>query len=291
MLKRAVVILALLCVIAILSFSQTPEGKGIVIQSGAHNTTVEKDAENKQQHPASPLPSGVAVNNQTSGTDTQGKEGQHKEEIEIQRQLAEYTCWLVVVGFIQFVALCVQAYMLIHHSGHLKNLVQALMDAERAWIVEKVSFYDHIPSRAEIDDGTILIDYEFRNIGKQPAIIQGIQMRFHPTSNPLPAKPVYNELAFMPDPEINGRLLAPNERIEFSCPLEGMNLDGIEIKQISNGSLGLYAYGVIEYDSGGLKGRTTQFCYQWHDPKVGRSFEEKVARFRKRGPSAYNRAT
>ncbi len=294
--KRAVVVLALLCAITLTASCYTQQ-----------TTEHEKEIENNQ-HPSTNSPGAVfavchlnTTLHKDNGDPQDGKDEVDRklakytgELAEYTRQLAVYTrevsiftFLLVVVGGVQANFLYGQAKSLIHHSEHLEGLVKVLMDAERAWVVEKIYFPDRIPPQSE---GVLLVGCEFKNMGKQPAIIRGIQTRFRATSEPLEPTPIYNGLAFMPDSEINGRLLSPNEPLEVTCDFEGMNLTDEEIEQISRKTLNLYVYGIVKYESVGLEA-STQFCYQWHDPKIGLSFEGERARFRKHGPAAYNAVT
>ncbi len=169
--------------------------------------------------------------------------------------------------------------------------VNTLKNIERAWVVEKIRFPNRIPRQHEMHGGVLGVSFEFKNIGRQPAMIRNIQLRFH-TSEGLPSLPEYSAQTFSPAPEIgqNGMLLASDVSIFCSWHLDEGSLDDDERACISGTGrkhLGLYVYGRVRYQSAGLEG-INQFCYRWHN-LMGFSFEGDEEGFRKSGPMEYNK--
>jgi hypothetical protein len=142
------------------------------------------------------------------------------------RHLADYTLWLTFFTAMLFVVSVVQGYFLYRqvkhlgeHAEHLRKLAIAATDnakaardaaeaslkqaatmanAERAWIVERVTFPDRIPRRStNWDGGTIPATLTFKNIGTQPAMLQSVHSRFH-TAEQLPDEPQYRGGASSP---------------------------------------------------------------------------------------------
>jgi hypothetical protein len=139
--------------------------------------------------------------------------------------------------------------------------------------------------------GVLQVAFEFKNVGRQPAMTHNIQLRLN-ASEGLPSLPAYSAQTFSPAPEIgqNGMLLAPDVSIFCTWHLDEGSLDDNQLACISGTGrkhLGLYLYGRMRYQSAGLEG-INQFCYRWHN-LMGFSFQGDEEDFRKGGPPEYNK--
>ena len=241
------------------------------------------------------------------------------EDAEIQWKVVEFTKWLAIVGALQFLALIVQAIvfgrtlrqvrmqavLMREHAGHLESLAtaardnakaaktsaDALIGAERAWILEAINFPNNLPVQPIAGDVIIVyVGFTFTNRGGTPARVLAIKLRFHTveTPNSLSDSPQYDTTS-MPELGAYGRMLAFGEPISVGRSLEGRAAFKEGDRQaIAENRLSLYAYGIIEYETLGIKA-STQFCYVWCEP-WGFSTSADVAGFRKGGPPAYNKA-
>jgi len=164
----------------------------------------------------------------------------------------------------------------------------AVVDAERAWLVESIQFLDEVPYRSP-EGGVLTARVTLRNIGKQPAFLKTIQLRFHASEVALPRTPQYLFRQLVPD----GFMVAPRGKLYLRAMLEEGSFDDDQVKRIRGvtlaKSLGLYLYGCIAYESMGKPG-VNQFCYRWEN-QMGFSFGGDKPVFQKDGPDGYNSHT
>jgi hypothetical protein len=263
-----------------------------------------------QDHTASTQPSQPAVKQDAVPPVANSQ----KSEIDGTQRLADYTWWLsAFTAFLAFVSmgqgffLYRQARYLREHARHFGILATAATDnarasrdtaeaalkqastmanAERAWVVETITFHDHIPRRsANWDGGVFAAQLTLMNIGKQPAMVHCVQSRFHATEA-LPTDVQYSDDGLVPD----GYLLAPGEVRHWQCVLDEGSLEDSQVDRIEQGSpLGLYIYGRVLYHSVGVTG-INQFCYKWLT-STGAMHRNKPLGFQKDGPPDYNKHT
>lgn len=163
----------------------------------------------------------------------------------------------------------------------------ALIDAERAWVVESIRFLDEIPYRSN-DGGILVAQVTLRNIGKQPAFLKFIQLRFHAHDTALARLPQYRSTEPLPD----GFMMAPSSEIHLRALLEEGSFDDEQVQRIrglKGKALKLRLYGRIAYESMGREG-VNQFCYTWQN-QMGFSLSGDKPFFEKDGPLGYNSHT
>jgi hypothetical protein len=164
----------------------------------------------------------------------------------------------------------------------------AVVDAERAWLIESIQFVDDVPYRSP-EGGILTARVTLRNIGKQPAFLRTVQLRFHGSEDAFPKTPQYFPRQYFPD----GFMVAPRGKIYLRAMLEEGSFDDDQVKRIRGITLGktlrLYLYGRIAYESMGNPG-VNQFCYRWEN-QMGFSFGGDKPGFQKDGPDGYNSHT
>jgi len=182
---------------------------------------------------------------------------------------------------------------------------QAVMDAERAWIlITRIGN----PEALYLEENPFYIPgiiYEFKVVGHTPARIIGQGFRFHPvprkpggdyTEPDLPAIPDYRNRGQSTDIPEGGRLIAPETIFAFPDYLENLHLSVDEFEELRQGTKIMCAYGFIEYTDAFSRPGKTQFCYVYDFAWGGRmtSPEGIVLNprgFRLGGPPEYNKAT
>lgn len=180
-------------------------------------------------------------------------------------------------------------------TGAEASLQQAqfLIDAERAWVLETIDFPPKILPVQPVSGPmiTVFVSFSFKNYGKSPARILDIKLNFHRIEYP-------NRLADVPDyapsvmPELGsyGRMMAADQGFSVALSLQGQTAFEIgDAVEVAAKQVGIYAYGVVEYETLGKK-FFTQFCYEWFEPQ-GLVTDVDRPGFRIGGPAKYNRAT
>ncbi len=162
---------------------------------------------------------------------------------------------------------------------------QAIVNAERAWLVESIQFVGDIPARP-VGGGVITARVTIKNIGKQPALLKFVQLSFHSVEGALPQTPEYPGTQYFPD----GFMVAPGEEKHLRALLQEGSFDCKAVERIRGldnaRPLKLYIYGKVAYMSMGRLG-INQFCYEWNN-RMGFSLGEAKPYFEKDGPSGYN---
>jgi len=187
---------------------------------------------------------------------------------------------------------------------------QAVINAERAWI--SVLPYNWSPeffSKLEKDDPTPegpmgkwpishLFQAQIKNVGRTPATIEGLAIRYIRTSthpSKLPPEPDYGEL------DTEEHVLIPNDEMLGTGVLtpDMGTLTKAQVRDIAEGNEFLFAYGIVKYRDVYKLPHETRFGYIYQTPesyfvmdgkKVNRISFDKAA-FRHGGPPAYNRNT
>ena len=176
------------------------------------------------------------------------------------------------------------------------SLLQAnhLVDFERAWILESISFpFDKVPYQwAGVASEKIpTVSVRIKNQGKSVARIRDFRLRFHtfPGDGKMPSLPNYTGTTKPQELGLNGIMQAPTEESDMPVMLEDLTLSREMADKIERRELGLWLYGFVEYETLGKK-CTTQFCYVW--TRTARiASDASKAGLRKGGPEAYNRTT
>jgi hypothetical protein len=201
--KRIGIVIVLFC-IATLAISQTPNDKGTAKQDGAINADKSAESNEKKQRPTNSPPNETIVENQYIAPEHKGTAEYSSEDVEIQRQLAKFTKYLVWVGAFQVVALLVQAIFFYLHSRHLGALAiaasnnavaaslnaRAIINAERPWI--------RVAVLPDDEPGSFVFRATVR--GRTPArIIAGdATHRFIDKPDDLPIPPTYKSPILAP---------------------------------------------------------------------------------------------
>jgi hypothetical protein len=173
-------------------------------------------------------------------------------------------------------------------------LLQAnhIVATERAWIFQKIQFPNVLPVQAPSGPAiAAVVVFKIKNEGTTPARIRAIQLRFHRVAHPerLPALPYY-QLSAMPELGAHGRMMAVGEEWKVMRFLEERpTFLASDSESVANGELGIYAYGLILYETLGQTAYT-QFCYRWYEPR-GLTSDADQSGFRIDGPAEYNRTT
>jgi len=286
-------------------------------QNGAINAG--NDAARKQDQDAAPNVT-VIVNNQGQTPNTKDGGDKDDADIEVERSLAKFTEWLVVVGIIQFLALCMHAFIfwrqatimeehrtslvaLAESAGHnaaaARASAEAVVTAERAWtsvrpMVREPELYS-VPEVGDPITQTFrnVFAVSVKNVGRTPALVTKsvlLYVRVDDLSQ-LAAEPAYTE----PDIQIHDGLLLfpdgePIGRVAFLQP-EAI-LSKAQVAAIQNKEGFVYAYGFIEYRDAFECPRCphrTQFGYVYNFPQGG---EPQVLKgFMPGGPDSYNKST
>jgi hypothetical protein len=318
MLKRAIVVLALLCAIATLGVCQTKNDRGAK-GSGGQGANQHSEADKNQQHTTSPLPNGIVViNNQNSSPEHDAHANQTDEE------LAKFTWYLVLVGALQLVALVVQAVVFYftlrqigkqadimeQHRTSLEELAraagdnakaallnaQAVINAERAWIQAGPDMPDF-----DLDDltkGKALFNWFINNTGRTPARIEKVAARYIliKSFGDIPADPKSMYIGDLEEIPHKGRLLFPNERFWSFEFLEPSNPTPEQVTDIREGKRTLFAIGYVRYLDVVSKDtppvpHVTNICYYYFVPQGDLIGVKAGWRPCLEAPSAYHEAT
>jgi len=108
--KNLVMAVLLLC-FAIFSVTQPPKDKGVAVKNGTFNATPSSETKKNQQNARDTPNQTIAIYNQPSPTEHSDDDRQNKDAIDVERKLAKFTLYLVIVGFLQVAVLVVQAVL------------------------------------------------------------------------------------------------------------------------------------------------------------------------------------
>jgi len=262
--------------------TETPKGNGTPKPHGAQVTNnADTGKGNKQSSAESTSPYSsitIVFNNQP---DSQSRDHETKkadnnaaeQDLEIQRELTLFTGLLVVVGFLQFLALLgtlgvvgLQAKLMGTHAEHLATVAsaaslnaKALINAERPWVmVQTEVMMGDDPRKTEFKLSAF-------NYGKSPAHItacRGPKIQVMDSNQSLPVPPIYG------DWEWDNTFLAPQD----SIPLRDAVNPWEAYKATLNQAIAehtpmpknnyVVVYGVIEYGDGiSRQAYKTAYCY------------------------------
>jgi hypothetical protein len=229
-----------------------------------------------------------------------------EQDVAIQKELVKYTRWLVIAGFIQFIALIVQAVIFFRTlrtmnrqaqdlqkqtiatetaANAARDNTQVLLNSERAWIlVETGGIPDNFESNQN-SMGFLDIRPIIRNSGKTPGWITRGFIRYYlvPAGSQLPPEPDYR--GNLAEQQVN-IVLAPNGFIQalyVSIPFSVF----VPVRQ---GSQTLYIYGFVDYTVFPNETRQSRFCIQYH---VQSGFDSQTRGFYMavNVPAAYTQCT
>jgi hypothetical protein len=137
--KRGVVIVACLLCFAIFGASQAPKDKRVPKENGILNTAPNSKTEAEQRDAANPPSQTIAIYNQPSPTQHNGDNMPSQDAMDVERQLAKFTGYLVIVGLLQVLILAVQAVLFFQqrnimgqHRVSLEQLATAAEDNAKA---------------------------------------------------------------------------------------------------------------------------------------------------------------
>lgn len=249
------IVVVLLC-LAVDGISQAPK-----------NTTKPNETKKHQQSASNPPSQTIAIYDQSSSKDADKTADQHEHEIDIQRQLARFTGWLVGVGLLQFLILVVQAVLFFQqkkimqqHKTSLEELAdaaknnaiaakdnadaakssfQSVIDSERAWVVADAP---KIPSEISSSQ-PITVFCVVGNRGKTMARVveKGENWCIQSTLGDLPATPDYGETVKWPD----GVVLSPASESVLTRTLRVPNSDAWG--KVVGASMVLFVFGFVRY--------------------------------------------
>ena len=255
----------------------------VIVVSATAGTVAAQDSP-KQSQAVGQVASQNTGQSSIHSSDAQTIKG--SEDLELQRKLAKFTKWLVIVGAFQFVALIVQAIAFWYtlgairtqanlmgvHAGHLNNLATAaknnaeaaslnaesVMNSERAWLVMQPDTFKLEPSRK--------FDWVIKNVGKTTARIVETNMRCRKCTSLekiLADPPEYKDPICA-----HGIPIAPGDSAQFWSYIEAQprDSDGMtaqDVAEIQSGKAELVAYGFVKYlDSFGEE-HESRFCYYY----------------------------
>ena len=158
--RRAVVVISLLC-FAVLGTSQTPKDKRIPKQNGTLDSSPASETKDNKQDATTPPNQTIAIYNQPRTKEHDSDNKQSQDAIGVERKLTKFTGYLVIVGFLQVLALIAQAILFFQqrnimeqHRGSLEQLATAassnaiaakasadtLVNSERSWVIPELGF-------------------------------------------------------------------------------------------------------------------------------------------------------
>src|SRR5579872_250267 len=261
-------------------------------QSAADQRSKVRVGKKSEQHSAMP---GSAITSTPQGnspaiTFDSSTHNPAQKNTDGERRLVTVTIWLAVVGALQFIALCIQAVVfwrtlrainrqariMEHHSAHLSDLAtaaeknslaaasnaeaakasaEALMNAERAWVVAKPTNWNpQIQVTTLSTAGSVkrnAFSVNFKNVGKTPARLVETSMKYVILEGPieeLPMEPQYETPS-----SHEGMILPPHDEasedrfgaVAFLQPNALFFSEGYE--KLLDQKTFLYAYGFISY--------------------------------------------
>jgi hypothetical protein len=257
-----------------------PKGQPIAVKKGAEGARGER--ETGQTKHSSNYKSAPAQNQIVSAPEKSTAERKGAEELEINRQLADYTGQLaaftkllVFVGIFQFLALIAQAIIFRKTLIENRRLIQASRDAanaarmsaegliksERAWLVvnsERPAKLIDAPGNAQIK----ALSFEIANRGRTPARFAGnIRANSKLTRlEELPANPDFSP-AYL-EPAHLGSVLSPNETMAITVPIPTENWTAVSVGSGRKGDRQLFVYAsVLYYSFGETETAELGVCY------------------------------
>ena len=257
--RKTLTIVALLC-FAVNGVSQSPK-----------NAAKTEETKKHEQPAASPPSQTITIYNQPSSTDNSEAANQHEQEIEIQRQLARFTGWLVLVGFLQFSILGVQARLFFQqktimgqHKTSLEDLAKA---ANESAVVNKTTLVATFRPKVIVRSITLKPDkitYIITNQGGTKAHIMSSNITVTDIDSVggwLPATPPYSET----DNVLGKIALEPGDFNDGEIALETGIRERIRVESARARSGvadpgSVYCLGYIQYMDGNMVVRYTAFC-------------------------------
>ncbi|RNC67994.1 MAG: hypothetical protein ED859_11795 [Desulfuromonadales bacterium] len=169
----------------------------------------------------------------------------------INEKIAQYTGYLAILAFLQFVAMGVQAWFLCKTLGATKEAANAAQDsADCLAMIERA----YVFAAVRMEEWKIIID--LKNHGKTPAILKSLYVtrKFHPTP---PQEIDTRPKSMIPDGVVIGAdVVWPATITPWLTESERKMLDRPDFK--------LFCFGVVEYLDILNQKRTTGFCWQFN---------------------------
>jgi hypothetical protein len=216
----------------------------------------------------------------------------------------------VIVGICSLIYLRRQTEATLIAANAALTQANHIATSERAWIevlpyIWSPDFYPRWEQGDPVPEGPMgiapishLFQAQIKNVGRTPARIEGISVRYVRSSRKLDqmgSEPDYGEMS------TEDFFLLPNTEMQVTATLspERGTLTKSQIEGIRNGTEVLFAYGIIKYRDVYNSLHETRFGYAYRTPethyilKDGKvepiSFGKAV--FAHGGPAAYNRVT
>ena len=201
--------------------------------------------------------------------------------------------WLVLIAGLTGCVIGWQSWETRKSAHAAKMSGDFMKNAERAWVIEKLEFSDHLPQIGKVASNfQMAVGIIFENHGRTVANITDAKLRFHTVpafGDDLPEHPSYfpNEIYLVIG---MGMVLLPSATYRIAREFEGgVALTEEQIKNIYDCTLLLYCYGRIEYLDAFKESHFTQFCYLYDVPKRTNGLMPEG--FIRIGPADYNVAT
>jgi hypothetical protein len=252
----------------------------VVSVSAQHKKASEESKQSPQQQcPAT----AITINNQTQpaqkcecGADR--PPGWHK----FVTWPESWTAWALIITFI---AIAIQAGLMLRHAKELKKLAgaakrntDAIIAAERAWLVVEILPIDHKlmwDINAVPMNWALLVNFKVTNSGRtaakflsgsiRPHIVETVDPDAHLVVPRLPSPPPY-----WPDSPIfeAGKMWPP--RKEFHCgSVIGKSLIVDSHAEMKDAKKAFCLYGILRYEDSFGKARETRFAYVYQYMRVG----------------------
>ena len=226
-----------------------------------------------------PTETNEAERNEKKKTD-EAKAELDRKLVEFNGDLAYYTKILAIVAILQFIALCVQAFVFIRTlrateiaANAAKDSADALPAIERAYVfvVPKIK-------PVLLADGKFGVEYYFVNHGKTPAVIDGIEIHFSPLASPP------DNTSFLANiPQANGSVIGTGER--WPSSQDGIINPSAETASITGEAIELnWFHGTITYTDVFGRARHTRFRWRFE-------FNGETYSFTPDGGAPYNERT
>lgn len=292
---------------AILAVCQSPNDKGIPVQKSTSNAALNKKPETNEEN-AADLPNNATTANQSaSGEGTGNGSYQSRDSIEVERQVAKFTGYLVGVGLLQFLILAVQAVLFfqqknimgqhkvsleqlataaIDNAKAAKDTVEAHINTERPWIsasIRKTVQSIRKPNKTAFEEVSYF-HFVLKNHGRTPAEIYAMDGEPKLTDQGVDGG-LSHEPNYSPDILKRVKLLAPNEEWTVEeVDLQTWYYSDSEQEGIRTDRLHVIFVGVILYRDQFKRDvrRETRFCY---------TYMQGLNDYRPSGPPQYTKYT
>jgi hypothetical protein len=208
-------------------------------------------------------------------------ENQTDEDIRVQRKLATFTEWLVVVGLLQALILAFTVWVVRDQASAAKN-------SERAWMIGSPNMQRLLLDTPPEPSAQLLYVCNLKNTGRTPArILQtGLAFRKAKSFSDIPQTPSYEKKETFSFTKV---LIVPQDSFASTTVSQVTKAEYLAVSD-SGERLILYAYGFVKYLDVFGKPRETCFCHYYHVPTP---YEAQIEGFRLcvEAPPAYNKAT